>query len=303
MTTRKFADGAGLERFLSKIKALIPRKTSDLQNDSGYITGYTETDPTVPSWAKASSKPSYTASEVGAVPTTRKVNGKALSSDITLAASDVGALPDSTVIPTLKNVFGKIKVGSTTIEADNTQDTLELAPGSNVTLTPDTTNDKVTIAATDTKYSAGTGLSLSGMTFSAKLGYTTSGNNRAVQADSSGNLYVTQKDDNTWRPVQDNLTSTSTTDCLSAKQGKELKAMVDARQTKLVKITASSVSSLPLTISNSAITTSMEVINSVLSNPSAQTGDWSVNTDTAGKVTISGTISGTTDITLYLAAM
>ena len=28
----------------------------------------TETDPTVPSWAKASSKPSYTASEVGALP-------------------------------------------------------------------------------------------------------------------------------------------------------------------------------------------------------------------------------------------
>lgn len=45
----------------------VPTKTSDLTNDSGYITGYTETDPTVPSWAKASSKPSYTASEVGAV--------------------------------------------------------------------------------------------------------------------------------------------------------------------------------------------------------------------------------------------
>ena len=45
----------------------VPTKTSDLTNDSGYITGYTETDPTVPSWAKASSKPTYTASEVGAV--------------------------------------------------------------------------------------------------------------------------------------------------------------------------------------------------------------------------------------------
>lgn len=35
----------------------------------------------------------------GYVPTTRKVNNKALSSDITLNASDVGALPDDTVIP------------------------------------------------------------------------------------------------------------------------------------------------------------------------------------------------------------
>lgn len=63
------------------------------------LTSFTETDPTVPSWAKASSKPSYTASEVGAVPTTRKINGKALSADITLSASDVNALPSTTVIP------------------------------------------------------------------------------------------------------------------------------------------------------------------------------------------------------------
>ena len=56
----------------------------------------TETDPTVPSWAKAESKPSYSASEVGAVPTTRKVNNKALSADVTLSASDVGALPSDT---------------------------------------------------------------------------------------------------------------------------------------------------------------------------------------------------------------
>ena len=46
----------------------IPTKTSQLTNDSGYITGYTETDPTVPAWAKAASKPSYTANEVGALP-------------------------------------------------------------------------------------------------------------------------------------------------------------------------------------------------------------------------------------------
>lgn len=69
---------------------------SDFTNDAGYLTSYTETDPTVPSWAKASSKPSYTASEVGAVPTTRTVNGKALSSDITLTASDVGAVATET---------------------------------------------------------------------------------------------------------------------------------------------------------------------------------------------------------------
>lgn len=47
------------------------------------------------SWAKQPSKPSYSASEVGAVPTSRTVNGKALSSNISLSAGDVGAAPSS----------------------------------------------------------------------------------------------------------------------------------------------------------------------------------------------------------------
>lgn len=47
------------------------------------------------SWAKQSSKPSYSASEVGAVPISRTVNGKALSSNISLSAGDVGAAPSS----------------------------------------------------------------------------------------------------------------------------------------------------------------------------------------------------------------
>lgn len=76
----------------------VPTKVSEFTNDAGYLTGYTETDPTVPSWAKATSKPSYTASEVGAVPTSRTVNGKKLSSNITLDASDVGAVSTSQTI-------------------------------------------------------------------------------------------------------------------------------------------------------------------------------------------------------------
>jgi len=64
-------------------------------------------------------------------------------------------------------------------------------------------------------------------------------------------------------------------------------------------VTSSSFSSLPQTISDSNITSEHVVVNSVLSNPSAQTGDWTVTTS-AGSLTISGTISGSTTITLYL---
>lgn len=44
-----------------------------------------------------------------------------------------------------KNAFAKIKVGSSLILADNQEDTFEIVPGSNVIVTPDAINDKVTI--------------------------------------------------------------------------------------------------------------------------------------------------------------
>ena len=62
-------------------KVIVPTKVSDLSNDSGFITGYTETDPTVPSWAKQPSKPTYTASEVGALPSSTQIPSK--TSDLT----------------------------------------------------------------------------------------------------------------------------------------------------------------------------------------------------------------------------
>ena len=75
---------------------------------------------------------------------------------------------------------------------------------------------------------------------------------------------------------------------------------VSASEIKVLELTKNSVSSLPATISDSRITANHVVINSVLSNPAAQTGDWTVTTS-AGSLSIAGSISGTTNITLYLA--
>jgi hypothetical protein len=64
----------------------IPTKVSQLTNDSGYLTSAPVT--------KVNNKTgavTLTASDVSAVPTSRTVNGKALSSNITLGATDVGA--------------------------------------------------------------------------------------------------------------------------------------------------------------------------------------------------------------------
>lgn len=54
-----------------------------------------------------------------------------------------------------QNAFSNIKIGSTTIAADAKTDTLTITAGNNITLTPDATNDKITIAATDTTYADG----------------------------------------------------------------------------------------------------------------------------------------------------
>ena len=102
------------------VNIAVPVNTSDLINDSGFITS--EVDPTVPSWAKQPNKPDYTASEVGALPddtfipsnTSDLVNDSGfITSETdptvpewakqpnkpTYTASEVGALSSDTFIP------------------------------------------------------------------------------------------------------------------------------------------------------------------------------------------------------------
>ena len=82
----------------------------------------------------------YTKSEADSkfVEQTTTVNGKALSSDITLTASDVGALPDSTVIPTVNNATLTIQKNGTTVDTF----TANSATNTTVNITvPTDTND------------------------------------------------------------------------------------------------------------------------------------------------------------------
>lgn len=51
-----------------------------------------------------------------------------------------------------QNAFSNIAIESTTITADSVTDTLTLVAGDNIVLTPDADGDKITISATDAKY-------------------------------------------------------------------------------------------------------------------------------------------------------
>jgi hypothetical protein len=55
-----------------------------------------------------------------------------------------------------QNAFSNIKVGSTTVAADAKTDTVEFV-GSNVTITPDATNDKVTFSLTSSNVTTALG--------------------------------------------------------------------------------------------------------------------------------------------------
>ena len=65
-------------------RALVAADIPDLSGT--YLTSYTETDPTVPSWAKADSKPSYNFSEIGSTPTT--INGYGITDAYTKTEID-----------------------------------------------------------------------------------------------------------------------------------------------------------------------------------------------------------------------
>ena len=123
----------------------------------------------------------------GYVPTSRTVNGKALSANISLSASDVGAAASShthsyagsssaggaaTSANKVNNsLVLKFKTGTTegtdlyTFNGSAAK-TVDIKAGSNVSIT--SAAGVITIAATDTKYSASTGLSLTSGAFSVK---------------------------------------------------------------------------------------------------------------------------------------
>ena len=64
-----------------------------------------ETDPTVPSWAKQSSKPTYTAQEVGALPSSTSIPSK--TSDLTNDSGFITSVPTASA-----STLGLVKVGS-----------------------------------------------------------------------------------------------------------------------------------------------------------------------------------------------
>lgn len=151
----------------------------------------------VPAWAKAATKPTYTASEVGALPsggtavaanklaTPRTINGVSFDGteniNITAPASDVSAWAKASTKPTYTaSEVGALPSGGTAVSANKTTGTLTI----NGTAFNGSSN--VSITTPNTTYSQATS-SVLGL---VKIGYPESGKNYPVELNSSGQMFV-----------------------------------------------------------------------------------------------------------------
>lgn len=95
---------------------IIKVLTDETRDDA---TTYYRWDADTSTWGYIGAEgPFYTKAESDALftPMTRTINGNALSSDITLTAADVHALPDSTVIPTVNDATLTIQKNGTAVQ-------------------------------------------------------------------------------------------------------------------------------------------------------------------------------------------
>lgn len=176
-------------------------KLSEFTDDVGYVknTDARLTDARnakdVYAWAKASTKPTYTASEVGLG---NVGNFKAVS---TVANQGLSST---------EKANARANIGAGTSSFSGSYNDL-----SNKPTIPSVGNGTVTIKQAGA--SKGT-----------------------FTMNQSGNTTIELTDNNTWRGIQNNLTSDSTTDSLSANQGKVLKGLIDEKTNKEVTVAGNS---------------------------------------------------------------
>ena len=104
-----------------------------IQPSGNYLTE--ETDPTVPAWAKAETKPTYTAEEVGALPNTTLSIIEELGDAITTLSNTVEVLR--------KSMNGATSV---LVNSDSINDTLENETVSTIALVPGTFSEELTLS-------------------------------------------------------------------------------------------------------------------------------------------------------------
>jgi hypothetical protein len=134
------------------------------------------------------------------------LDGKASTATATTTTAGLMSAADKTKLDGVapgaqvnQNAFSNVKVGATTVSADNPTDTLEFVAGSGITLTPDATNDKVTIAVNSASTSAAGIVQLNNTVTSTSTTQAATANavktayDRAVSAENNAKSYTDTK--------------------------------------------------------------------------------------------------------------
>lgn len=203
----------------------------------------------VPSWAKQKTKPTYSASEIGlgnvgnfkAVSTV--ASQRLTDTEKSNARANIGAQIAGSYASSTHNHDDKYQAKGSYASASHTHTKSQITDfptsmpangGNSSTVNDHTVNSNVPANAkfTDTTYAIATtsanGLMSKDMV--TKLNGIASGAT-AVTSTTVSNWGFKKTDTNTWRGVQNNLTSTATDQSLSAYQGKVLKDLVDTKTT------------------------------------------------------------------------
>ena len=203
----------------------------------------------VPSWAKQKTKPTYSASEIGlgnvgnfkAVSTV--ASQRLTDTEKSNARANIGAQIAGSYASSTHNHDDKYQAKGSYASASHTHTKSQITDfptsmpangGNSSTVNGHTVNSNVPANAkfTDTTYAIATtsanGLMSKDMV--TKLNGIASGAT-AVTSTTVSNWGFKKTDTNTWRGVQNNLTSTATDQSLSAYQGKVLKDLVDTKTT------------------------------------------------------------------------
>lgn len=106
----KYMNDFGSCAFKSMIlkEDLAPSVKTSLEKADTALQSYTETDPTVPAWAKTPTKPIYTAAEVGALSLDDANNNFAKKSDISTVYKWKGSKDTYDQLPTEGNAVGDV---------------------------------------------------------------------------------------------------------------------------------------------------------------------------------------------------
>lgn len=145
---KKIFTSESFASFINEIKSYVTNAISTKADSSHYhsISDVSNLQNTLNAKATQNSLDSHTSDTTKHITSTERTSWNSAKTHADSAHAPSNAQAN-------QNAFSNIKVGDTTISADTTTDTLTLV-GSNVTITPDATNDKVTIAVASGSTSA-----------------------------------------------------------------------------------------------------------------------------------------------------